>query len=996
MKLTITPVKSRLNKLTLKEPVDITTLNKLINSDLLKTTFNNKFSEALYENEKEQLIKYRTLTKNGYASVTYKQARGIHIGRVTPNKALGLFSIRREVRQTLAKNKLVDIDIENCHPQLLYQLCLYNSIKCKYLSMYVKNRDEYLNDIQDTYLVDRDTAKKLFLRLMYFGTFNSWRKDINNESPQEPTAFISKFQNELKTIGEIIVENNPEIKSLVEKRKQDKNVKSYNLKGSVCSYFLQEYENQILETIYDYCIQKGYIKDVGVLCADGLMIPKELYKPEILNEFHDVIKSKFGFDLTFTEKEMKQDYLSILDDHVLDGDATFKEYTPITVEMNIKQVQMSNKFVYDEDYKGQQLTPEIFDENSTIIIKSTTGTGKTTAIADLCKDTDKKIISIIPRISLANQHKDTFKKKNILLMSYLNDNVEKELNVFNDNIVICINSLLKLQYLPLDKIKNSIIYIDEVASFIESLTDNETLNRNLKKIHTLLMKLIKNAYKVVVSDAIINDGVFELLKHRSNDSKVFIMNDYIKYKNINAVRIKDENLFLDMVKQKITNNEPFLFPCDSCSTISKFYIDCLSISPEEFKDRFMLITADTKIKITDASKELKDKFVFYSPSITYGVDFQTEEPQDVFNYIKGESIQPSGFFQQTTRTRNIKTLYYYCEETYNNSKYNTLEDVKDHYRNIVNITNTNFFNICVGIDANDDETVCENTFFNLFCYNEFVKDTYETNKLKHFEELLKMNGFKLSDIGDDANLSKEENDRLNELKSEYDDKLFDEFISSSDEDRKQDKFIVFNEHIKSFHLYDKTNDELRQIKDCMSDKFYFKEVLNFNRLLKNEEQIINKISNIEKENYKFKCYNSPYHKIKIIFDICKLNDIKLLDFSYTSTQDINLPSELFNLYKVLYNSPKAKHPTNSTELIKLLVTSYKHLMPSLKLIKTDSTRLNESGKRTRVYKYSLDTDKFNELNKIISIYGFNKQSHDDDDDNFDDFDGEIVKSLLDL
>ena len=36
-----------------------------------------------------------------------------------------------------------------------------------------------------------------------------------------------------------------------------------------------------------------------------------------------------------------------------------------------------------------------------------------------------------------------------------------------------------------------------------------------------------------------------------------------------------------------------------------------------------------------ASKQFKDKFVFYSPSITTATDFSIVSPQDVFIYIKG-------------------------------------------------------------------------------------------------------------------------------------------------------------------------------------------------------------------------------------------------------------------------------------------------------------------------------------------------------------------------
>jgi hypothetical protein len=72
---------------------------------------------------------------------------------------------------------------------------------------------------------------------------------------------------------------------------------------------------------------------------------------------------------------------------------------------------------------------------------------------------------------------------------------------------------------------------------------------------------------------------------------------------------------------------------------------------------------DLKAKMlqSDATEEFKDKLVFYSPKITFGVDFSIETPRDVFIYIAGNSIPPSGSYQQATRCRNIQTLYYFGE-----------------------------------------------------------------------------------------------------------------------------------------------------------------------------------------------------------------------------------------------------------------------------------------------------------------------------------------------
>ena len=56
-----------------------------------------------------------------------------------------LFSIRREIRHTLARDNYIDIDIENCHPVLLYQLCTHNNIQCDYLKYYMLSFELRIN-----------------------------------------------------------------------------------------------------------------------------------------------------------------------------------------------------------------------------------------------------------------------------------------------------------------------------------------------------------------------------------------------------------------------------------------------------------------------------------------------------------------------------------------------------------------------------------------------------------------------------------------------------------------------------------------------------------------------------------------------------------------------------------------------------------------------------------------------------------------------------------
>ena len=203
------------------------------------------------------------------------------------------------------------------HPVLLLQICEANNIDVKYLKEYVDNRDEHLKQVMNHYGVNRDSAKKLFIKLMYFGSFNTWFKEIVNPTNTDKLTFIHNFSLELNSIGHIILENNSDLKKQVEKRKDVNN----NLIGSVVSYYLQEYENRILEAVYLYCVENKYIiNNIAVLCADGLMIEEKYYKEELLNNLVELVYNQFNFKVKFTTKAFDQDYLNILDEHQIKGE----------------------------------------------------------------------------------------------------------------------------------------------------------------------------------------------------------------------------------------------------------------------------------------------------------------------------------------------------------------------------------------------------------------------------------------------------------------------------------------------------------------------------------------------------------------------------------------------------------------------------------------------------------------------------------------------------
>ena len=306
-----------LNKIQLQETINIEILDKLIQSDLLQTVpwINPETGEKVcFDNEKAHLLAIRKKVSNkGILNVKYQESK-VGFGRVYPDKSLSLCSIRRELRHTLAKETYVDIDVDNCHPVILKQICEQNNIGCTYLSKYVKERPKYLKTVMDTYNTDRETAKNLFIRLAYFGSFEAWKDEFDIES-SKTLKFIREYTNELKGIGLEIVSANPKLLAKLKKHKEKSNITA-----TLVSTILQEYEKRILECVHNYLRRNGVINRNAVLCFDGIMIPKDKYSEKLLTQLSTVVKKELSFAVGFSQKEMNQDYLEKLKD-VVDKDS---------------------------------------------------------------------------------------------------------------------------------------------------------------------------------------------------------------------------------------------------------------------------------------------------------------------------------------------------------------------------------------------------------------------------------------------------------------------------------------------------------------------------------------------------------------------------------------------------------------------------------------------------------------------------------------------------
>ena len=175
------------------------------------------------------------------------------------------------VRSALFQDTESDVDIINCHCNLLLDICKSNYIyHIENLKYYCKNRDDVINlfDIDEKLINQynknnksnydkKDFVKNLITRILYGGSVNEWEKEFNIECviPQ----FINDFINEIKTNTNIIINSDDRFNDIVNyektrrldfaKKKYGKSftIEKFIIKPSeILSVILQEYETLII------------------------------------------------------------------------------------------------------------------------------------------------------------------------------------------------------------------------------------------------------------------------------------------------------------------------------------------------------------------------------------------------------------------------------------------------------------------------------------------------------------------------------------------------------------------------------------------------------------------------------------------------------------------------------------------------------------------------------------------------------------------------------
>jgi len=289
--LTLAKRSSVLDGLVLFEKIPAERIKAFLKSDLLLLTWDDMSDMTLtnrqiaenYANEKAQLSAYNKNYNSTIGGIPVKYIKPKHKwGRSFPLKSLGLSCFRKTVRNTLIDEIFYDFDLVNAQPEIIRLLCESNNIPCPIIKRYCADRPALLLEVQNHYGVTRDKAKKLFIRMCFFGSFYGWCME-NKIADKEPLEFITLFERELKDIAEKAKKANPVLYETARKKKEDGGEnKEKRILGSFFGLYNQEYESRIVEAVLCYIINHTDLMKIAgtnVPCGayeyDGMKLLRE-------------------------------------------------------------------------------------------------------------------------------------------------------------------------------------------------------------------------------------------------------------------------------------------------------------------------------------------------------------------------------------------------------------------------------------------------------------------------------------------------------------------------------------------------------------------------------------------------------------------------------------------------------------------------------------------------------------------------------------------------
>jgi Origin of replication binding protein len=287
---------------------------------------------------------------------------------------------------------------------------------------------------------------------------------------------------------------------------------------------------------------------------------------------------------------------------------------------------------------SQQYLPdlELSDQCSTIVVKSEMGTGKTTSVVRLLRDSKSKVsipslpgfwklvpdiirvLVVTSRISLAH-----FLAEALSIVGEYKSYKQIQGNNLGqiDKLVIEYESLGRLG--PEEIPRYDLIICDEWNSLTQSIIGK--CNRDKLRWHAKLFQtLLRCARYALFLDADMNDMCLQVVSHMREPSTTLFIENKFKMNNRRAILHRHKNTFVNEMKQSIERGEKIYI----CST-SKQFVDTIIRPLLEITgviDESLVITKDSNdLMVQDVmahpERWANYKVLVFTPRVCTGIDF---------------------------------------------------------------------------------------------------------------------------------------------------------------------------------------------------------------------------------------------------------------------------------------------------------------------------------------------------------------------------------------
>ena len=264
----------------------------------------------IWTTQREEFRNYCDLYKESGIDIKYIKYNKFGRYFVKDHKVRSSTIMYNAIRSALFKDTEYDIDIVNCHSNLLLDICKTNDFyDIDNLKFYCENRDEVINlFIIDETLISqynknnksnydkKDIVKNLITRVLYGGSIDSWKKDFSIDC--ELPEFITKFIEEIQINTNLIINSDKRFKDIVKyendkrlekaKKKYGKafNFELFNINPSkILSIILQEYETLIIMKCFE--IVKNNNFTITSYNYDGFQILMQDGADELVNTINE-------------------------------------------------------------------------------------------------------------------------------------------------------------------------------------------------------------------------------------------------------------------------------------------------------------------------------------------------------------------------------------------------------------------------------------------------------------------------------------------------------------------------------------------------------------------------------------------------------------------------------------------------------------------------------------------------------------------------------------